>query len=125
MFEDLRNDIIKTFHLESLSPEQQDLTISSLASTVLKAAMAKVLGELSEVDLTEYNALLDLNPTPDELAIFLQEKTPEFRNIVDRELIKLFNSNEAMMTTPPPTQNTQDSAHLSTAASPADLPTTG
>jgi hypothetical protein len=104
MLSDLRQNIIKTFKLEQLEPEQQDQVIFSITSTAVTVALDRVLQEMPEENIQEYNALLELNPSPQELMTFMEKKAPHFRDVLNEEIANLYNSNEALSSATPPSQ---------------------
>lgn len=104
MLTDLRQNIIRTFKLEQLEPEQQDQVIFSITSTAVTVALDRVLQEMPEETIQEYNALLELNPSPQELMTFMEKKAPHFRDVLNEEIINLYNSNEALSSVAPPSR---------------------
>lgn len=83
----LREELIKTFHLEQLPEEKRDALLEKMGEAVLKRIFLATLDKLGDDGIAEYEALLDRQATPEEVDTFFEKKIPGYdvfvRGVVD------------------------------------------
>jgi len=78
-------DMIAVLGLNNLSLEEKDGLISQMSEIVSNKIILKVIGKISGAEANELNGYLD-NGSMDKVSNFLNEKVPNFSNIMQTEL---------------------------------------
>jgi hypothetical protein len=78
-------DMIEALGLNSLSLEEKDGLISQMSEIVSNKIILKVIGRISGTEANELNGYLN-NGNMDKVSNFLNEKVPDFSNIMQTEL---------------------------------------
>lgn len=78
-------DIISELHLENLSEDEQVEMISEMSDVVYEKIILRVLEKLSDEDSVALTNLLSAEKM-DEATDFLNEKVPNFEQVIDEEI---------------------------------------
>ena len=83
----LREELIKTFHLEQVPDGKRDELLAKMGEAVLKRIFLATLEKLGEDGVAEYEVLLEREATPEEVDTFFEKKIPGYdvfvRSVVD------------------------------------------
>lgn len=82
---EVRQNIIELFEIDKLPAEKQEETIDRIGKIIFQAVLLRVLPEMTEGDVKEYEKLIESNVGPDELMEFFFKKVPNFLQIVAEE----------------------------------------
>ena len=93
----LRETLITTYHLETLSEDKQNEMIDRIAALIFQAVLIRVLPQMSEDKQTEFEQLMEKDTTPDEIMAFLAKEVPELPEILKEEAENFKNESEAIM----------------------------
>lgn len=93
----MRDTLIKTYHLESLSEEKQNEMIESIGSLIFQGVLLRVAPQMSEDQQNKLEAMLESQATPDELMGFMSAEIPDFEAIVKEEAEGFKSQSEAIM----------------------------
>jgi hypothetical protein len=85
-----RETIVELFQLNKLSPERANDMLARIGKIVMQNVLMRVLPELSEEDLAEYEKLVDTQVTPEVLVTFFNQKVHNFNGIVTEEAESFF-----------------------------------
>lgn len=96
MITDLHTIIVKAFNLESLSPEKQLTYVLAIADQAFDRSIPKILSDLTEEQMQQYDDYLETNPNPEDMIDYLSKLTPKFGDIVNQELMEIKNSNDLL-----------------------------
>jgi hypothetical protein len=89
MFDTINNNIITILGIDKLPVEQQKETMEKLGAIVYQEVMLRALDIMTEEDKDEFEALIEKNPDPEAMFVFLSEKVPTIDTIVTEEAEKL------------------------------------
>ena len=93
----LRETLIKTYHLENLSEDKQNEMIDRIAALIFQAVLIRVLPQMSESKQNEFEQLMEKDTTPDQIMAFLGKEVPELPEILKEEAENFKNESEAIM----------------------------
>jgi hypothetical protein len=85
----LRAELIETFGLGDMLPEDQNVTLDSLMEALIKTIFLRTFDRLGDEGVTEYERLLERATNPEEVSVFLEQKIPGY-NVFVREMIEDF-----------------------------------
>lgn len=83
--QEVRENIIELFDIDKLPPEQQEEMINKIGQQIFEAVLMRVLPDMPESEVAEYEAMLDKNAGADEVMQFFMDKVPNFMGIVAEE----------------------------------------
>jgi hypothetical protein len=81
----IKDTLIDLFELNKLEPAKAAEMVDRLAKLVFQAVLARTLPALSEADFDEYEKIVDSGRGGEVLFKFLNEKVPNFENIIKEE----------------------------------------
>lgn len=82
----IRENIITMFGVDKMPEEKREEVINQIGKLIFQGVLIRVLPLLEEQDLKEYEKLVSMETTPDELMGFFIEKVPSFLEIVNDEV---------------------------------------
>ncbi len=86
----LSQDIVREWGLQSLPPEKQTEMADRIGRLMYQAVLVRALDILSDKEQTEFDLLLEEDSTtPNEVLAFLQSKIPTFEQLANEERNKL------------------------------------
>lgn len=85
MFNTINKNIIEILGINSLPVEQQKEAMEKLGAIVYQEVMLRVLDIMSEEDKDLFEKLIEANPDPEAMFVFLAEKVPNIDQIVIEE----------------------------------------
>lgn len=85
MFNTINKNIIEILGINTLPVEQQKEAMERLGAIVYQEVMLRVLDIMSEEDKDVFEKLIEKNPDPEAMFIFLAEKVPNIDQIVNEE----------------------------------------
>lgn len=71
--------------LQNASPEEQEAMLDMVAKTVLQGVLAKVIEAMNEEEEDNFEMFLEQDPNPEQLVVYLQERIPNFEEVVQQE----------------------------------------
>jgi hypothetical protein len=89
MQQETRQTIIDMFNLGSLDPERQEEMVLKLGELVFEAALARALSGMEEADRIALEAKIDDKLSPEAFLAMVNEKVPNFQEILSEELTEL------------------------------------
>ncbi len=81
----IKENLIELFELEKLSAEKGAEMVERLGKLVFQSVLVRVLPMLSELELNEYEKIINGKAEFDTIIIFLSEKIPDFDKIIKEE----------------------------------------
>lgn len=85
----VKNAIMKELDLEGLSEERQNEIIIKMGEVVLKKVFIQTVEKLSDEDQVQFEKMLDEKKEPEEVEKFLNEKIPDFEEMVGKIVLQL------------------------------------
>lgn len=82
---EIRQNIVEMFEIDKLPVEKQEETIDRIGKIIFQAVLLRVLPEMTEEDVNEYEKLIENKVAPDDLMYFFFQKVPNFLQIVAEE----------------------------------------
>jgi hypothetical protein len=89
MFDDINKKIIDILEIETLPENQQKDAMEKLGSLIYQEVLFKALNNLHQEDKDHFNKMLEVNPDPEILFVYLSGKIPTFSEIILEETKKL------------------------------------
>ena len=89
MDQNLKQKIIERFHLELLSPAEQDEIISDAAEVIMGSVLRRTIPLLSEADGMTCDEMVMADKDMNEIFEFIKSKVPRYQEIMDEELALL------------------------------------
>ncbi len=86
---EIRQELIAHFHLEQMTPEDQDKILDKMLEAILKTILVKTFDRLGESGMVEYERVMERAHSEDEIAAFLESKIPGYTIFV-REIVTEF-----------------------------------
>lgn len=86
MENDLKNQLIKKFHLEELPPEEAASILDDAGTIVMTSVVTRGIPLLDKEGTARCDALLESEADIIEVFKLLKEKVPTFQAIVDEEI---------------------------------------
>lgn len=80
-----KKDLIDMFELDKLPPEKAAEMVERLGRLIFQATLVRAIPLLTEESQKEYEKLIDSDKGGEEMFKFLQEKVPDFNNIIKEE----------------------------------------
>jgi hypothetical protein len=87
--EALRTELIETFGLGSMLPEDQNATLDNLMEALIKTIFLRTFDRLGEAGMAEYEKVLERATGPEPVSQFLEQKIPGY-NVFVREIVEDF-----------------------------------
>ncbi|MCE9585679.1 DUF5663 domain-containing protein [Candidatus Nomurabacteria bacterium] len=81
----IKETLIDLFKLDKMPENKSEQVLERLAKLVFQGVLLKALPILSEADLQEYEKIVDEKQNPEFLFHFLNEKVPNFENMIKEE----------------------------------------
>ena len=93
----IKENIIKNFELDKLSENEKEEMILKIGSVIYQNVLMRVLETMPDEDQDEFEKILDNDAKPEEIFTFLNNKVPNFEQIINEEAIKLKNKTSDIM----------------------------
>jgi len=74
----LRDELIKAFHLEQIPEDKRDELLEKMGEALLKRVFLATMDKIGEDGIKEYEALLDKEAKQDEIEAFFEQKIPGY-----------------------------------------------
>ncbi len=92
------NDKIKnSLDITGLPESEQEEIILRVGGLIYQNVLLRVLETMGARDKTSFDALLDKNPSQEEVFLFLTEKIPNLQELIDEEAIKFKEKSSNIM----------------------------
>ena len=85
----LREDLIKTFHLEQIPDDKRDEILEKMGEALLKRVFLATMEKIGDEGIQEYEALLNQEAKQEEIEAFFETKIPGYTVFV-REVAEQF-----------------------------------
>ncbi|MEK7513085.1 MAG: DUF5663 domain-containing protein [Patescibacteria group bacterium] len=82
----LRENIVKTLHLDALSATDQEKALLDIGNIIYSRVLLRVLDTLSDADKDAFDKILSKDPAADAVFVFLSSKIPNFEDVVNNEI---------------------------------------
>ncbi len=89
MFDTINNNIITTLGIDALPVEQQKEAMEKLGAIVYQEVMLRALDAMTDEQKDEFEKLIEKDPDPETMFMFLSEKVPNIAEIASEEAEKL------------------------------------
>jgi hypothetical protein len=89
MFNTINNNIIEVLGISSLPREKQEEAMERLGGIVYQETMLRALDIMSDEEKDEFEKLIEKDPDPETMFIFLETKIPNIEEIAKEEAEKL------------------------------------
>ena len=89
MFDTINNNIITILGIDKLPAEQQKEAMERLGAIVYQEVMLRAIDAMTDEQKDEFEKLIEKDPDPETMFIFLSEKVPNIAAIVAEEAEKL------------------------------------
>jgi hypothetical protein len=73
----LLSPILDALNFEALAPDEQEELLVDLDSLILKGSMVRMMEKMDEHTREEFDALLESDPSEEEVDSFISEKVPQ------------------------------------------------
>lgn len=81
------DDIISAMYSnEEFSPEERETLIGETAAMISEAALLRGLDEAGEEAQDAFNTLMESEPNPEEMDVFIQKYIPNYSELIIEEL---------------------------------------
>ena len=80
----LQSQLVKELGIDTLPPEKQEELLIKMTEVLLKRIFVETMEKLSDTDREAYEKLIDDNTNPDQINNFLQEKIPNYDDMVQK-----------------------------------------
>jgi hypothetical protein len=87
--EALKQELIETFGLGDMLPEDQEASLNSLSEALIKTIFLRTFERLGDEGVTEYERLLERATKEEQVAEFLEAKIPGY-NVFVKEIVEEF-----------------------------------
>lgn len=87
--EALKQDLLKTFGLDSLPQDKQEELLSKIGEALLKRIFLETMEKIGDEGVKEYEALLDREANQAEIEAFFEKKIPGYDVFVE-DVVKGF-----------------------------------
>lgn len=74
----LREELIKAFHLEQIPEDKRDELLEKMGEAVLKRIFLATMDKIGDDGVAEYEILLEKQATPEEVDAFFEKKIPGY-----------------------------------------------
>jgi len=85
----LREELIKTFHLDQIPADKRDDLLEKMGEALLKRIFLATLEKIGDEGVKEYEALLAREANNEEIEAFFEKKIPGY-NVFVREVADQF-----------------------------------
>ena len=89
MQQETRKASIDMFNLGSLEPAKQEEMVVKLGELIFESALARAFVAMDDADQAELNEKMNTDIDPTEFMTLVQQKVPNFQEIVLEELTEL------------------------------------
>lgn len=86
---ELREELIKAFHLEQIPEDKRDELLEKLGEALLKRVFLDTMDKIGDDGVKEYEELLDKEAKQEEIEAFFEKKIPGY-NVFVREVAEKF-----------------------------------
>ncbi len=86
---ELREELIRTFHLEQIPDDKRDELLEKMGEALLKRVFLATMEKIGDDGIQEYEALLDKEAKQEEIEAFFETKIPGYTVFV-REVAEQF-----------------------------------
>lgn len=93
----LSKNIIDILGIGALSEEKQEKIFLEVGQIIFQGVLIRVIDSLGDEDKDQLSMMLNKNKSADDVAGFLQQKIPDFENILQEEIIKFKNDSLDLM----------------------------
>lgn len=83
------NDILEALDLKQLPPEEQEELLLDLGDLVFRGSMLRLIERMDDAVRTDFNILLDRDPSEEEVMDFLQKRVPDADAAVEETIADL------------------------------------
>lgn len=80
--EEAKKALLEEMGIAGLPEDQQNELVDKMVEAILKRVLLETLEKLNEADQAAYEAMIDRNANPEEMEKFLQEKIPNYGDMV-------------------------------------------
>lgn len=87
----IKQTLVDLFELDKMEPAKAEEMVNRLSNLVFQATLMRVLPTLSDKDMDEYEKIIKDPSSGETLFKFLNEKVPNFSDIINEEAEKLRN----------------------------------
>jgi hypothetical protein len=77
MNQEQTNEVLAALDIGSLPPEEQEELLLDLGDLVFRGTMLRLLERMDKATQDDFSALLDRDPSEDEVEVFLAERVPD------------------------------------------------
>ncbi len=91
---ELREELIKAFHLEQIPEDKRDELLEKMGEALLKRVFLATMEKIGDEGIQEYEGLLDKEAKQDEIEAFFEKKIPGY-NVFVREVAEEFKDEMA------------------------------
>lgn len=91
--------LVKEFHLETYSPEEQAQYIDQLGELVLQGVLVKAFSAISDEQADQMDQIMNQNASPEQMMAALQSMIPGFAELVKDEVLQVKTDLETGMGT--------------------------
>lgn len=74
----LRDELIKAFHLEQIPEDKRDELLEKMGEALLKRVFLATMEKIGDEGVAEYEMLLEKQATPEEVDAFFEKKIPGY-----------------------------------------------
>lgn len=94
----LEENIVKSFNLDSMSPETQAKALEDIGGIIYERILTRVIDALDEQGQDEFDKLLgEKSGDGEKIVSFLKSKIPDFEMLVNDEIAKFKSEGLAFM----------------------------
>ena len=86
MDSNLKQQIIERFHLQDLSPDEQDEIMNDAGAVIMESVLTRTIPLLNEADGIACDELLAGDAPIAQIYEFIKSKVPAFQGVVDSEV---------------------------------------
>lgn len=96
----IKTNLVRELNLENLSPEKQEEIFEKIGKIIFQKIILKITEILPEENLNDFQKLLENEAEENKnLFLFLQEKIPNFEEIVDETVTEFKEETTALFET--------------------------
>ena len=86
MDQNLRQQIVTRFHLDTMSHDEQEEIMADAAAIIMESVLTRTIPLLDESDGTQCDEMLAGDAPITQVYEFIKSRVPKFQEIVDSEL---------------------------------------
>lgn len=93
----IKENIIKDLELDKLSEKEKEDRLIQVGDIIYQNVLMRVIETMSDKDQDEFEKILDNDGKPEDIFTFLNNKVPNFEQIINEEAIKFKNKTSDIM----------------------------